>query len=475
MKKLLISLCILQIQAGAQNLNNTAIIGQLSRNQSVGNGFQVEDTTLLKGQVWLPNLTAVGSATDSVLSLDPITNLVELVPQAGQVIVSDSGWTKTGNAGTSAATNFIGTTDAADFVIKTNSSERARYTSNGKYGYGTSTPIADFSIKAKAQNDTVLMISTNKFSYGSLAQSRDTTTAGDFNNTTDPLGIAASGVKYPAAFGSNKGGFFRGLYVQIDDEILYISKRTSDSVYFDRAQFGTTVAAHANATTIWQVMPNSQVIDSMGRHGLNTNITDTYFNIAVGNDNWGGMVIGNHNVTQASDGRYGSLTETTKDFLQLFFFDAAGGLYIKPYNSSTGMPEGPSYQLQIGGHSGGLQGGMKIDGGGKIFFSELSGEAGRLVGNGTGIKPSGGAGSYSDLQGYASSPLRFGTSSNNSNQTIEFHPRVNGSWSNSQLTIKDNDGGTKAIIIMPNLPAVADTAGMPLGTLYLNSGAIFVK
>jgi hypothetical protein len=45
-------------------------------------------------------------------------------------------WSLTGNSGTSAATNFIGTTDAIDFVTKTNNIERMRVTSTGLVGIG---------------------------------------------------------------------------------------------------------------------------------------------------------------------------------------------------------------------------------------------------------------------------------------------------------------------------------------------------
>lgn len=49
-------------------------------------------------------------------------------------------WGLTGNAGTTAGTNFIGTTDAVDFVAKTNATERMRIKSGGNVGIGTSSP-----------------------------------------------------------------------------------------------------------------------------------------------------------------------------------------------------------------------------------------------------------------------------------------------------------------------------------------------
>ncbi len=50
-------------------------------------------------------------------------------------------WETTGNSGTSASTNFIGTTDAVDFVTKTSNLERMRITSSGKVGINTSAPL----------------------------------------------------------------------------------------------------------------------------------------------------------------------------------------------------------------------------------------------------------------------------------------------------------------------------------------------
>ena len=52
------------------------------------------------------------------------------------------GWQILGNAGTNATNNFIGTTDAVDFVARTNNTERMRVTSGGNVGIGTNAPGA---------------------------------------------------------------------------------------------------------------------------------------------------------------------------------------------------------------------------------------------------------------------------------------------------------------------------------------------
>ena len=49
-------------------------------------------------------------------------------------------WLTTGNAGTSVATNFLGTIDNVDFAIRTNNTERARVLSTGNVGIGITAP-----------------------------------------------------------------------------------------------------------------------------------------------------------------------------------------------------------------------------------------------------------------------------------------------------------------------------------------------
>lgn len=49
-------------------------------------------------------------------------------------------WLTSGNAGTTAGTHFLGTTDNVDLVFKTNNNERARITSAGRVGINTSAP-----------------------------------------------------------------------------------------------------------------------------------------------------------------------------------------------------------------------------------------------------------------------------------------------------------------------------------------------
>lgn len=59
------------------------------------------------------------------------------------------GWGLTGNAGTVAATNFLGTTDNVDFVVRTNNVERWRTLgANGRIGWGTTAPTAPLEVNS---------------------------------------------------------------------------------------------------------------------------------------------------------------------------------------------------------------------------------------------------------------------------------------------------------------------------------------
>ncbi|MDR3058706.1 MAG: hypothetical protein LBU84_11275 [Prevotella sp.] len=55
-------------------------------------------------------------------------------------------WSLTGNAGTTAGTNFLGTTDAQGLAFKTNNTERIRIASTGNVGIGITVPSASLHV-----------------------------------------------------------------------------------------------------------------------------------------------------------------------------------------------------------------------------------------------------------------------------------------------------------------------------------------
>lgn len=68
-----------------------------------------------------------------------------------KLIMANNDWSLTGNTGTTAGTNFLGTTDSQDLVLKTNNTEKVRVKTDGKVGIGEVNPSdATLEVKGKA-------------------------------------------------------------------------------------------------------------------------------------------------------------------------------------------------------------------------------------------------------------------------------------------------------------------------------------
>lgn len=101
----------------------------------------------------LEKLHIIGNVRSSTLA-SPGISLVLADPNGtlftGSGLTSPS-WMTTGNTGTVAGTNFIGTTDAVDFIIKTGgiaaANERMRILSTGNVGIGVVAPLAKLHVE----------------------------------------------------------------------------------------------------------------------------------------------------------------------------------------------------------------------------------------------------------------------------------------------------------------------------------------
>jgi hypothetical protein len=64
----------------------------------------------------------------------------------GTITTSSGAWLTGGNAGTTSSTNYIGTSDNQDLVVRTNAIERIRVEGNGDVGIGTNNPTAPLEV-----------------------------------------------------------------------------------------------------------------------------------------------------------------------------------------------------------------------------------------------------------------------------------------------------------------------------------------
>ncbi len=103
---------------------------------SPGNKLEITSAIANTSGLRFTNLTSASPtvvAAGKALSVD-INGDVVLMPAASNA------WELLGNTGTTATTNFLGTTDAQDLVIKTNSIEKVRVLTSGQVGIGTGAP-----------------------------------------------------------------------------------------------------------------------------------------------------------------------------------------------------------------------------------------------------------------------------------------------------------------------------------------------
>lgn len=167
--------------ASATGTNSTAIGNGASATTAntliLGNGVNVGIGTTTPSNklsvlstsdpLYLSGVQATATfTTDSLLTI--YNGVVKKTPYSS--LSSASSWFLTGNSGTTAGTNFIGTTDAIDFVAKTNSTERIRITSSGNVGIGTGNPQQSLSVNNGVnidQGNTNSGSSTNALSFGS--------------------------------------------------------------------------------------------------------------------------------------------------------------------------------------------------------------------------------------------------------------------------------------------------------------------
>ncbi len=236
--------CILSVKTGwAQNVGISAASG-FTPDASAGLDISYANKGLLVPRVALTATNAAGPITSPAVSL-LVYNTATAGTAPNNVIPgyyywngvawtilntgtasANSSWATTGNTGTTAGTNFIGTTDAVDFVVKTNNIEKARFTSGGNVGIGGSS--FDSSNPEKLLVDAGTTSSTNlvsgKGNINNFLQFNIQNLSGGNNASTDVVATADNGTDAAnyIDMGINGSGNTKGFYYGVaNDAYIY--------------------------------------------------------------------------------------------------------------------------------------------------------------------------------------------------------------------------------------------------------------
>lgn len=219
-------------------------------------------------------------------------------PTWGTISIPSTNWGLSGTFGSAPATNFLGTTDAQDIVVKTASIERARITSSGIVAINTSTASA-------FQFNSVLSATTNETSAVFAAASGATTNQaiglwGDVDNTTSSntgtIAVLATGNGNTAAGTTNvalqvsQGEFAVGRTTQTPSKGNAVEGATSHTAW--SAQGPSGVIELSLGTDLIATPPTTGVFQDLGTVTINNRyITSSSIILAgvVAKNNGGGL------------------------------------------------------------------------------------------------------------------------------------------------------------------------------------------
>jgi uncharacterized protein (TIGR02145 family) len=149
-------------------------------------------------------------------------------------------WKLTGNTGTTAGTNFVGTTDARDLSFKTNAAVRMRVTAAGNVGIGTAAPTASAALDVNSTTGGLLVPRMNSTQLNAIVNPAEGLMV--YNTTLRCLAYYANGdfncvytePSIPAALGSTftdlYNGWVAGTYTGTATTVTHtVGERFSDN------------------------------------------------------------------------------------------------------------------------------------------------------------------------------------------------------------------------------------------------------
>ena len=208
---LIVMMCCVVALKGQGTYTDSLVL----RNNLGGRTTLIPDPATPLATPWFMTLPSTVGATGSLLTSTVTGSNAEmewLVPAAdGQVLTLSGGvptwassqnWLLTGNTGTNAALNFLGTTDAVDLVLRTNNTEAVRVLSTGELGVGTSTPGQLLEV----EDGNILIGTSGTGTAGAIQLQEDGTNGNDVVSLQAPSALAATtAYTLPDAFPSADG------------------------------------------------------------------------------------------------------------------------------------------------------------------------------------------------------------------------------------------------------------------------------
>ncbi len=237
-------------------------------------------------------------------------------------------WLLTGNAGTVAGTNFIGTTDAIDFVVKTNNTEKLRVQSGGNVGIGTTAPIHKVDVvggNIRASGEIISTMTTGSGQFRAISGNYGAIFRNDGNDTYLPL-ITASGDQYGSwntlrplrinnatgdVYLANANSIFRhsdgfvGIGTTAPAEKLHVNG--SFRLTNGTQAAGRILTSDANGTGTWQTPPVQPVVYSETTSPYGSTTTRKTITITTNNATDKVLLLGEFDYSKDGSSSYTSL------------------------------------------------------------------------------------------------------------------------------------------------------------------------
>ncbi|MDX1902875.1 MAG: hypothetical protein SFU27_01855 [Thermonemataceae bacterium] len=343
--------------------------------------LDVKSTTkgLLAPRMTLAQRGAIGSPANGLLIYQTDGNVgfwYYDLPTTTWKQLTSGGWLLTGNAGTTAGTNFLGTTDAQDLVFKTNNTERARVLSGGNTLFNRTTALYATDL-VEVQADATFPYAINAYATTGIGVYGSATSGyGVLGEATSGFGVyggATNALGYGVVGENTASGGIAIYGVAAVGGATGVLGETSSTTNGARGVRGYASGASGNTFGVWGITASSTGVGVIGRSGggASTYLPNTggSFSSATGTG-----VVGQSNSTTGTGGTFAGNNITTFNTL----VDGSGvagnsseiGVY--GYSTNNGNDKWGGYFLTarsgtetyVGGRTGGTN--YKINGTGTV-------------------------------------------------------------------------------------------------------------